>query len=46
VIHVEKIIIGLRNEKLKRKKKYRKNSSELQKPNVETEVYNNKKKCD
>ena len=48
VIHVEIIIIGLRNEKLKlkKKKKKRENSPELQKPNVETEVYNNKKKCD
>ena len=37
-------------KKLKRKKekgkKKKENSSELQKPNVEAEVYNNKKKCD
>ena len=30
----------------KRKKKKKENSTELQKPNVETEVYNNNKKCD
>ena len=29
----------------KRKKKKKENSTELQKPNVETEVYNNNKKC-
>ena len=48
MIHVEIITIGLRNEKLKlkKKKKKRENSPELQKPNVETEVYNNKKKSD
>ena len=47
MIHVEIIIIGLRNEKLKKKKKKKKeNSTELQKPNVEAEVYNNNKKCD
>ena len=44
----EKIIIGLKNFKLKkqkRKKKREKNSTELQKPNIEAEVYDNKK-CD
>ena len=47
-----KNIIGLkikilkeRKEKKKRKKK-KKNSIEQQKPNIETEVYNNNKKCD
>ena len=30
----------------KRKKKKKENSTELQKPNVETEVYNNNKKYD
>jgi len=29
-----------------RKKKRKENSTELQKPNVEAEVYNNNKKCD
>ena len=29
-----------------RKKKKKESSTELQKPNVETEVYNNNKKCD
>ena len=34
-------------EKVKKKKKKKKeNSTELQKPNVEAEVYNNNKKCD
>ena len=30
----------------KGKKKKKENSTELQKPNVEAEVYNNNKKCD
>ena len=48
--------IGLRNLKLKlyfkngrRQKKGKKteeNSTELQKPNIDAEVYNNNKKCD
>ena len=29
-----------------RKKEKKENSTELQKPNVEAEVYNNSKKCD
>ena len=29
-----------------RKKKKKENSTELQKPNIEAEVYNNNKKCD
>ena len=29
-----------------RKKKKKENSTELQKPNLEVEVYNNKKNCD
>ena len=29
-----------------RKKKKKENSTELQKPNVEAEVYNNNRKCD
>ena len=29
-----------------RKKEKEKNSTELQKPNVEAEVYNNNRKCD
>ena len=32
-----------KNFKEKKKKKKKENSTELQKPNVETEVYNNKK---
>ena len=43
-INIEKIKIGLKNFK-KRKEKKEENSTELQKPNVEAEVYNNKK-CD
>ena len=38
-----------RKENKRRKKKGKKkkgNSTELQKPNIETEVYNNNKKCD
>ena len=31
---------------MKRKKKKKENSTELQKPNVEAEVYNGNKKCD
>ena len=30
----------------RRKKKKKENPTELQKPNTETEVYNNSKKCD
>ena len=37
-INGEKLIIGL--------KSWKENSTELQKPNVEAEVYNNHKKCD
>ena len=33
-------------EKVKKKKKKKENSTELQKPNVEAEVYNNNKKYD
>ena len=38
----------LKKLKLKkgRRKKKEENSTELQKPNVEAEVYNNNKKCD
>ena len=43
-INIEKIKIGLKMLK-KRKEKKEENSTELQKPNVEAEVYNNKK-CD
>ena len=41
-------IIKKRKEKngRKKKKKKKENSTELQKPNVEAEVYNNRKKCD
>ena len=44
-INAEEIIIDLKNEKLKLKKRGKKKSPELQKPNIEAEVYNNKK-CD
>ena len=43
-INIEKIKIGLKMLK-KRKEKKEENSTELQKPNVEAEIYNNKK-CD
>ena len=33
-------------EERKKKKKKKENSTELQKPNVDAEVYNNNKKCD
>ena len=33
-------------KKLKKVKKKKKPSTELQKPNIEAEVYNNNKKCD
>ena len=33
-------------KKEKRKKKKKENSTELQKPNIEAEVYNNNKNCD
>ena len=32
--------------KKREKKKKEENSTELQKPNIEAEVYNNSKKCD
>ena len=32
--------------KKERERKKKENSTELQKPNIETEVYNNNKKCD
>ena len=40
--------LKLKKEKKKKQKKQKKkrNSTELQKPNVEAEVYNNNKKCD
>ena len=44
-INIEKIKIGLKMLK-KRKEKKEENSTELQKPNVEAEIYNNNKKCD
>ena len=43
--NVEKIIIGLKIKKEKRKRK-EENSRELQKPNIEAEVYDNNKNCD
>ena len=44
-INIEKIKIGLKNFK-KRKEKKEENSTELQKPNLEAEVYNNNRKRD
>ena len=40
--------MGLKKWKLRKEKRKKKeeNSTELQKPNIETEVYNNNKKCD
>ena len=35
-----------RREKKKEDERKKENSTELQKPNVEAEVYNNNKKCD
>ena len=40
-INIEKIIIGLKIKKKKIGKKKKENSLELQKPNVEAEVYDN-----
>ena len=45
-INVEIIIIGLKIKIKKREREKKDNSKELQKPNVEAEVYNNNKKCD
>ena len=45
-INVEKIIIGLKDKKLKLREKKKKENTELQKPNVEVEVYNSNRKCD
>ena len=39
-------IIKQRKEKKKKKKEKRENSTELQMPKVEAEVYSNNKKCD
>jgi len=45
-INVEKVLIGFKNLKIKIKKEKKKeeNSTELQKSNVEAEVYDNNKK--
>ena len=49
-INVEKITIGLKIKIKKREKKEeeekKETATELQKPNEEAEIYNNKKKCD
>ena len=46
-INVEKIIIDFKKLKLKKKRgKKKENSTELQKPNIEAEVYNNNEKCE
>ena len=39
-------IIKKRKRKEKEEDRKRENSTELQKPNIEAEVYNNNKKCD
>ena len=41
-------MVGLKKLKLKKREKKKKmeNFTELQKPNIEAEVYNNNKKCD
>ena len=44
-INVEKIILDLKI-KIKKSRKKKENSTELQQPNIEAEVYNNNKKCD
>ena len=38
-------IIKKRKEKKKEKREKKENSTEMQKPNIEAEVHNNKKKC-
>ena len=40
------IIIKKRKEKKTEEGRKKENSTELQKPNIEAEVYNNNKKCD
>ena len=44
-VNVEKVIIGVKNEKLKLKNKKEENSPEMQEPKGEAGVYNNNKKC-
>ena len=44
-IRFKKLKIKIRKRE-KEKKKKKEKSTELQKPNVEAEVYNNNKKCD
>ena len=48
MIGLKKLKINYKKEKRKKRKKKEKkeNSTELKKPNVEAEVYNNNKKCD
>ena len=48
MIGLKKLKINYKKEKRKKRKKKEKkeNSTELQKPNIEAEVYNNNKKCD
>ena len=48
MIGLKKLKINYKKEKRKKRKKKEKkeNSTELQKPNIEAEVYNNSKKCD
>ena len=45
-INVEKIIVGLKDKKIKLRKKRKTPHTKLQKPNVEAEVYTSNKKCD
>ena len=48
MIGLKKLKINYKKEKRKKRKKKEKkeNSTELQKPNRDTEVYNSNKKCD
>ena len=45
-VNVEKIIIDFKKLKLKKREEKKENSTELQKPNIEAEVYNNNIKRD
>ena len=42
----KKLKLKKRQQTIKKYKKNKKNSTELQKPNVDAEVYNNNRKCD
>ena len=40
------MLLGFKNKIKKERKKKKRNRTELQKPNIEAEVYDNDKKCD